>query len=178
VFAHNLFVDCGYEYSPDTKRLSQFYKPHTTQGVGRKTGTAQDDKWYNNIFIKHGLDTVKTASGYESDYNVFLEGAKKSSFGDENSIVGSYITDFTIEEHSLGITITFSINDAPFHANGPQVNAELVGVFPTVGQTIEDRYGHPIKVDTDINGRKYSREVPGPLSDLKRGFNTLAWSSK
>lgn len=62
--------------------------------------------------------------------------------------------------------------------NGPQVNAGLVGVFPTVGQTIEDRYGHPIKVDTDINGRKYSQPVAGPLADLKQGLNTIVWSSK
>jgi alpha-N-arabinofuranosidase len=178
VFAHNLFVDCGYEYSPDTKRRSQFYKPHTTQVVGRKTGTAQDDKWYNNIFIRKGLDKVKTASGYTSDYNVFFEGAKASSFGDENSIVDSYVTDFTIKDHSLGTTITFSINDTPFHVNGPRVNSELVGVFSTVGQTIEDRYGNSIKVDTDINGRKYSRPVSGPLANLKRGINTIAWLSK
>jgi hypothetical protein len=178
VFAHNLFVNCGYEYSPDTNRRSQFYKPHTTKVVGRKTGTAQDDKWYNNIFIRQGLHKVKTASGYESDYNVFLEGARASSFGDENSIVDSYVTDFVIKDHSLGTTITFSINDAPFRMNGPQVNSELVGVFPTVGQTIQDRYGHPIKVDTDINGRKYSRAVAGPLADLKRGLNTIVWSSR
>jgi alpha-N-arabinofuranosidase len=178
VFAHNLFVDCGYEYSQDIKRRSQFYKPHTTQGVGSKTGTAQDDKWFNNIFIRQGLNEVKTASGYTSDYNVFLEEAKGSSFGDENSIVDSYATDFTIKDNSLGTTITFSINDTPFRVKGPQVNAELVGVFPTVGQTIEDRYGHPIKVDTDINGRKYSRPIAGPLADLKRGSNTIVWSSK
>jgi hypothetical protein len=178
VFAHNLFVDCGYVYSPDIKRRSQFYEPHTTKVVGRKTGTAQDDKWYNNIFIRHGLDRVKNASGYVSNYNVFLEGAEKSSFGDENSIVDSYVTDFSIKDHQRGATITFSINDAPFHMNGPQVNADLVGVFPTVGQTIEDRYGHPIKVDTDINGRKYSQPVAGPLSDLKDGLNTVVWSVK
>jgi len=178
VFAHNLFVDCGYNYSPDIKRRSQFYKPHTTQGIGSKTGTAQDDKWFNNIFIRQGLGQVKTASGYTSDYNIFLEGAKASSFGDDNSIVDSYVTDFTIKDNSLGTTITFSINDVPFRVKGPQVNAELVGVFPTAGQTIEDRYGHPIEVDTDINGRKYSRPVAGPLADLKQGLNTVVWSSK
>jgi hypothetical protein len=178
VFAHNLYVDCGYEYSPDIQRRSQFYKPHTTQGVGSKTGTAQDDKWFNNIFIRQGLDQVKTASGYTSDYNVFLEGAKRSTFGDDNSIVDSYVTDFIIKDHSLGTTITFSINDTPFSLNGPQVNSELVVVFPTVGQTIEDRYGHPIKVDIDINGRKYSQPIAGPLADLKRGLNTVVWSGK
>ena len=54
VFAHNLFVDCGYNYHPDIKRRSQYYQPHTTKVVGTKTGTAQDDKWFNNIFIRGG----------------------------------------------------------------------------------------------------------------------------
>ena len=145
VFAHNLFVDCGYDYSPDTGRRSEYYSPHTTKVVGRKSGTAQDDRWLNNIFIRQGLDQVKTAQGYASDYNIFLEGAKKSSFGDEKSIVDPYVTGFAIKDHPRGAAITFTMNDAPFGVQGPQVNAELVGVFATVGQTIEDRYGTPSK---------------------------------
>jgi hypothetical protein len=175
VFAHNLLVDCGYEYNPDTGRRSQYYKPHTMIGAGRKTGTAQDDKWFNNIFVRQGLDRVKTASGYASDYNIFLEGAKKSSFGDKNSIVDPYVTGLTIKDHPIGATITFSMNDKPFLMKGPLVDGKLVGIFPTVGQTIEDRYGHPIKVDTDINGRKLTQPIAGPLTDLRQGLNTIVW---
>ena len=175
VFAHNLFVDCGYDYSPDTQRRSEYYKPHTTQMAGRKSGTAQDDRWFNNIFVRRGLDQVKTAPGYASDHNVFLEGAKKSSFGDGNSVVDPCVTGLTIKDHSRGTTITLSVNDAPFQVKGPRGNAELVGVFPTVGQTIEDRYGNHIEVDADINGKKYERPICGPLADLKNGLNTIAW---
>ncbi len=178
VFAHNLFVDCGYEYNPDTGRRSQYYEPHTTKGAGRKTGTAQDDKWYNNIFIRRGLDGVKRASGYVSDYNIFLEGAKKSSFGDKNSVVEPYVTGLTVKDHPPGATITFSMNEAPFSVKGPWVSAELVGVFPTVGESIEDRHGNPIKVDTDINGRKLTQPIAGPLTDLKQGLNKIIWPIK
>jgi len=173
VFAHNLFVDCGYLYAPDTSRRSQYYRPHTTVGAGRKSGTAQDDRWFNNIFIRQGLDKVKTAPGYASDYNVFMEGAKKSSFDDKNNVVDPYVTELTIKDHPFGTTITFSMNDAPFRVKGPRVNAELVGVFPTVGQTIEDRYGNPIKVNTDINGKAYARPTAGPLAELKEGLNMI-----
>jgi len=178
VFAHNLFADCGYEYNPDTGRRSQYYKPHTTKAVGRKSGTAQDDKWFNNIFVIRGLDQVKTASGYVSDFNVFLEGAKKTSFGDKNSEVDPYVTKLAVEDHPLGTSITFYINDKPFLTKGPWVDAELVGIFPTVGQTIEDRYGHPIKVDADINGRKLTQPIAGPLTDLRQGLNTIVWQFK
>jgi len=120
----------------------------------------------------------KTAPGYASDYNVFLEGAKKSFFGDKNSVVDPYVTGLTIKDHPRGATITFSMNDTPFRVKVPRVNAELVGVFPTVGQNIEDRYGHPIKVNTDINSRKLTQPIVGPLKDLKQGVNTIVWPVK
>jgi len=176
IITHNLLVDSKYTYQPDTKRRSAYYKPHTTIDVGRKTGTARDERWYNNIFVRRGLDDVKNAPGYASDYNVFLEGAKKSSFGDEHSRIDPFVTHLTVKDHPLGATITFSINDAPLRTHGPWINAELVGIFPTVGQTIEDRYGHPITVDTDINGNKYTRPIAGPFADIKQGSNTIVWT--
>jgi hypothetical protein len=176
VFAHNLFIDCGYQYNPDIKRRSAYYTPHTTKAVGTKTGTAQDEKWFNNIFIRKGLDDVKDAPGYTSDYNIFLEGAKKSSFGDEYSIVEPFVTGFAYESHPLGITIRFSMNDAFSRLKEPWVDAELVGIFSTVGQTIEDRSGNPIRVDTDINGNKFSEPIAGPLADIKQGNNTFEWA--
>jgi hypothetical protein len=176
VFAHNLFVDCGYQYSPDTKRRSAYYTPHTTKAVGTKTGTAQDDKWFNNIFVRKGLDDVKNAPGYVSDYNIFLQGAQKSSFGDEHSIVEPFVTGFACESHPLGVTIRFSMNDAFSKLKCPWIDAGLVGIFSTVGQTIEDRYGKLIKVDTDINDNKFTEPFAGPLADIKQGNNTFEWT--
>ncbi len=178
VFAHNLFVDCGYEYHPDVKRHSQFFEPHTTKPVGRKTGTAQDDKWFNNIFVRRGLDDVKTASGYESDYNAFLEGAKKSTFGDDHSVVQPFAAGLEVHDQPRGATITFAMDEAVPRLAAPVVDAGLVGVFPTVGQTIEDRYGNPITVDTDINAKRFLRPVPGPLADLQKGKNVITWNIK
>jgi hypothetical protein len=176
VFAHNLFADCPYEYHPDVGRRSGYFQPHTTKTVGSKTGTAQDDKWFNNIFVRQGLDRVKTAEGYQSDYNVFLEGAKKSSFGDQNSLVDPFVTGLAVEDRPLGATVTFSVNGATLQVNGPRVGAELVGVFPTVGQTIEDRYGRPITIETDINGKRFPHAIPGPLATLNAGKNEISWS--
>ena len=176
VFAHNLFVDCGYQYNPDTRRRSAYYTPHTTKAVGTKTGTAQDDRWFNNIFIHKGLDDVKNAPGYVSDYNIFLQGAKKSTFGDEHSIVEPFVMGFTCESHPLGVTIRFSMNDAFSKLKCPWVDAGLVGIFSTVGQSIEDRYGNPIRMDTDINGNKFTEPIAGPLADIKQGENIFEWT--
>lgn len=176
VLAHNLFVDCGYDYHPDVNRRSQYFEPHTAITAGRKTGTAQDDKWLNNIFVRQGLDRVKRAPGYLSDYNAFLEGAKPSSFGDKNSVVDPHVTKLSIEDQPLGVTITFSVNEVALGVRGPRVDADLVGVFPTVGQTIEDRFGNPITIETDIAGEKSSQALPGPLANLTPGENKITWS--
>ncbi|MHC4400631.1 MAG: right-handed parallel beta-helix repeat-containing protein [Planctomycetota bacterium] len=175
VLAHNLLVDCRCEYRSDTKRQSQYYTPHTTEEVGRKTGVPQNDKWFNNIFVRTGLAGVEKAPGFVSDYNVFLEGANKSSFGDEHAAVDPFVTGFDVEDQPLGVMIRFSMNDTPFEVEPPWVDAELVGVFPTVQQTIEDRHGKPIRVDTDLNGKKRTRPIAGPLADLKQGENTVGW---
>jgi len=175
VFAHNLFVDCGYQYNPDTNRRSAYYTPHTMKTVGTKTGTAQDEKWFNNIFIRQGLDDVKDAPGYASDYNIFLDGAGKSSFGDEHSIIDPFVTGFAYESHPLGVTINFSMNDTASRLKGPWVDAKLLGVFSTVGQTIEDRSGNLIRVATDINGKKFVSPIAGPMADIHKGKNTFEW---
>jgi hypothetical protein len=176
VFAHNLFVDCGYQYNPDIKRRSAYYSPHTTKAVGRKTGTAQDEKWFNNIFIRKGLDDVKNAPGYTSDYNIFLEGAKKSSFGDEHSVIDPYVTGFKLESRPLGVTIRFSVSNTFSRLKGPWVDDKLVGIFSTVGQTIEDSFGNPIKVDTDIKGNKFIEPFAGPLADIQQQANKFEWT--
>ena len=105
-----------------------------------------------------------------------MEGAKKSSFGDDHSVVDPIVTGLAIKDRPLGTTITFSIGNPLPRMNGPRVNAELVGVFPTAGQTIEDRDGNPITIDTDMKGQRFSRPIPGPLADLKAGKNTINWS--
>jgi hypothetical protein len=56
------------------------------------------------------------------------------------------------------------------------VDQELVGVLPTVKQTIEDRWGKPIRVETDLMGHRRSAPIAGPLAELKPGENVIRWS--
>jgi hypothetical protein len=177
VFAHNLLVDCRFEMVSDTERASQYYRPHTRKVVARKQGIPSDDKWFNNIFVRRGLEGVKKATGYKSDYNVFLEGAKRSSFGDEHSVVDSFPVGLRREDRPAGVSIKFRVNQDPFDMKGPWVDHALVGVFPTVGQTIEDCNRKPIRVDADLLGKGRARPVAGPLADLKPGESTVRWAT-
>ena len=107
--------------------------------------------------------------------NIFLEGAKKSSFDDVHSIVDPFVTKLNRKDSPTGVTISFLINDAPFRVRSPWVDVDLLGVFSTVGQTIEDRYGNPLKVDTDFLEKKHTRPIPGPLAAMEAGPNIIEW---
>lgn len=176
VFAHNLFVDCPFEMVSDTGRRSQYYRPHTRTVVARRTGVPQDDKWYNNIFIRRGLENVRRAQGYASDGNLFLEGAGRSVFGDSGSVVDPAKADFVLQEGPSGATVTFSAGLAAGGLRCPRVDGALVGVLPTVGQTIEDRFGKPVSIDADMNAARRESIVAGPLAVLKPQGNIISWS--
>jgi hypothetical protein len=175
VFAHNLFIDCEFAMVSDTDRASEYYKPHTRAEIDRKHGIPQDDKWFNNIFIGRGLAEVKAAPGYVSDWNVYLDGARKSEFGDEHSLVDPAAADFRREDTPWGVAVTFTVSDAVCGVKGPWVDADLAGLFPTAGQTLENRHGKPIRVDVDGRGEGRAQTIPGPLADLKPGRNTMTW---
>lgn len=175
VFAHNLFVDCPYRDQPDLERRSQFFTPHTTRVAGHKQGVPGNNQWYNNLFAGRGLENVKAAPGYRAGFNVFLQGARPSSFGDTNSIVDSFAIGLRREDSRSGIALSFQVNEAPFRIQPPVVGPELVGVFPPVGQSLEDALGHPLTVNLDLSGHPFVRRVPGPLATLRSGENRLIW---
>jgi hypothetical protein len=171
-------VDCIFDIFPDLMRASQYYKPHTRKWIGSKQGIPSDDKWFNNIFVRGGLEEVNKAPGYFADYNVFMDGAKKSSFGDEHSVVDTVKTRLRREDSQLGVSISFQVPQISLRLNAPWVDGDLVGILPTVGQTIEAASGQAIRVDTDLFGQKRAASVAGPLADLKPGENVLHWSMK
>lgn len=176
VFAHNLFVDCPFSMVSDTGRKSQYHQPHSKIVVSRKSGIPQDDKWFYNIFVRQGLDRVKPASGYVADSNLFLEGAQPSRFGGKQSRVDSSAARFERHDHPEGISIQLVVSEAALEISGPRVDGTLVGVFPTVGQTIEDRDGKLICVDRDALGSYRKQVRVGPLADLQSGINHVFWS--
>ena len=73
------------------------------------------------------------------------------------------------------MVIRYTLPEAASQLRCPVVNAALVGVFQRVGQSIEDRDGAPITVDTDINGAKRTATVAGPLAEAVAGGNVIEW---
>jgi hypothetical protein len=175
VFAHNLFVDCAWAVQPDLGRKSEYFQPHSRIEVARKQGIPRDDKWFNNVFIRRGLEGVSNAPGNASDYNVFLEGAKPSAFGDTNSVREAAAASFAIEEDSRGVTITYAVPASVPGMPNPWVDTKLTGVSPTLGQGLEDRSGRPVRVEIDYRGDKRESPKPGPLANPSTDSNVIVW---
>ena len=112
------------------------------------------------------------------DYNLFLDGAKGSSFDDTHSVVDPNQTGFKLESHPTGVTIQFSVNSAFKKLESPLVDNSLVGIFTTTGQTIEDKDGKAITVNKDFNGKSFKKPVVGPISTLNEGANSIVWDLK
>ena len=173
VFAHNLFVDCVTITTP-TPSVGRATTSRTRQ---RRSGKRRAPP-RTNLVQQHlrpaWARRGENGPGLLSDHNVFLEGARKARSATRTAW-SRPMSRSCRQGPSPGAAITFSVGDAPPCLKGRGSTPKLVGVFPTVGQTIEDRYGNPITVDTDIGGKPFLRPVPGPLAGLRRGENTITW---
>ena len=46
----------------------------------------------------------------------------------------------------------------------------------SISGTIEDRDGNPIRVDTDLLGRKRQQPTAGPIANSKAGTSIIRWA--
>jgi hypothetical protein len=125
--------------------------------------------------MKINVEYFKGAPDMMVDYNLYLDGARRSSFGDAHSVEDSFSTGFKIETRPTGATLRFSMSKAYGQVASPIIDQKLVGVFSTIGQAIEDQQGKAITVNTDFNGKSFKTPAVGPISDLSEGINAISW---
>jgi len=178
VWAHNLLVDCKYIHNPDLQRKSAWYTPHTLKVAGTDVGEPAEEHFYNNVFVGVGLDTMKANPGNRADHNLYLRGAKKAVWGDEHSLELPMGAGIQKVDYPDGLTITFVLPEEAANVECPQVDAALIGVFARIGQSIEDRYGNPIGMATDLNGAARTKVIVGPVAEGDGGRHTVAWALK
>ncbi len=167
VFAHNLTFG-KQEVPPSNTGFPRFWQPHSSLSGCTKCPQIdpRDDKYYNNIFVAgNAIDT--TLTGYEEDYNVFYLGVVQGIGA--NSVNHFWLDpQLTITEPApRTVTVSFRANSAPLTLNGPVVDPSLAGTNFYNGQSIEDRNGNGITVDTDILGNpRDATPTAGPLENL------------
>ena len=169
-----------------------YYEPHSLKVAGAAKISYGDERWYNNIFIKRGLDASKrevrihperilvdgdfqplAAPGCDADYNLFLSGAKKSRL-DENSVVSDREAKYSVEEKDNGdVIIEMEVDLTDVQIECPLITTDFLGFYKLPRQPMENPNGSPITVDHDILGKSRPRKTPGvgPFADLKHGKN-------
>lgn len=174
IFVHNLFADCRWYFMVENMNPIYWF-PHTGKVVEVLPIThLENDKNFNNIYVKKGTDQMVNAQGYQINWNVHYQGARKARWGEEDSIVKSdFDADVRIESLKDGVTITFNADCAPFEVKCPLITYDFIGVYELTGQGIEDHQGSPINVDTDIlrNNRNKLHPTAGPFEKIDKGVN-------
>lgn len=177
IFAHNLFIDCRWFFMVENMD-PVYWKPHTGKVVEALPLThLENDRNFNNIYIKKGTDQMINAQGYRINWNVHYSGARKCQWGEEDSIVESdFNTGVSFKSLENGVTIAFNSDDAPFEVKCPFITHDFIGVYDLTGQGIEDHHGNPITVSTDVLGnvRGMLHPTAGPFEKLEIGENLFS----
>jgi alpha-N-arabinofuranosidase len=178
IFVHNLFYHASVMWSVDPRR-PPIWEPHSFKRAGSQTITPRDDKWYGNIFIGGGLHLAPEGPGIAIDYNVYLDGARKSRY-DQHSVVDSAPADFNCYADRNLIAVDFRVPKDALAVQCPKIASAMLGKFPVSGMMIENPDGSPIEIANDFFGkpRKSEPGVPGPFQDVAAGMNSFTvWST-
>jgi len=180
VYVHNLFYQSSWQLYQGCTATPKRFNPHTSRTIGAGTSAlSAQGWWYNNIFIKLGTqgDILETTtdcppnypSMHKINYNVYWDGAAKTSWEGSNTVVSSYATHgFDIIDLERGAEVRFSANANPSAVNGRLITKALVGDNGFTLQGIENHDGTGITVNTDINNNTRTggdnNQIAGPLA--------------
>jgi hypothetical protein len=189
--ANNLLLIKGYHYTHDPYRRSGYNLPHTKTTVKSELCYVRDERWYNNIFARKGLDSLTidqpgsadigirptatprpptihlgidpllTNYGCTADYNLYLNGSKKNARLDRNSIVSAFNPEVSVKEDNGNVTVTFIMNDEASKINCPLITTDYLGVYEPSKLRMENNDGRPISLDMDILNQPRNKTNPG-----------------
>lgn len=152
VFVQNLFYGCAFSNNvvPGKSFATSNFLPHSLVIKQTIPALPIDDRWYRNLFIKIGLDQLPGNADCLSDYNVFLDGAALSSWGDKHSKVNIAKTNFKMVKSLNGVNLYFDGSLIP-SMTSPTLSHTLIGFFTLSKQYVEYPDGRPITIDCDFN---------------------------
>ena len=180
ILVHNLWYGGGFKYSDQNGRQSTYVQPHTMIITYGDPVYNNNNHTYNNIFAgeftNNGIVGDEESESHIS-HNLYMKGTKVHA-DDANAKASDHEMDFEIETTRFGVSISFSMDNSFEGFETPVVDTALIGIIPLANQSIEDKDGNPIVVNTDINNndRTSANPLVGPLASLKEGTNTVSWT--
>ncbi len=176
VSAHNIYIDSKFSFKNEDEREAAVYEPHTRIFIRKASGIVQDNRFFNDVHIRSG--TAKEfyeQPGIQSGGNLYLEHTGERSGAEPNSRIDpDFVTQVDRIDWPDGVLIRLRLPETIQEMKCPRVNPDLAGTFSTAGCSIEDRFGDPIRVDTDMYGHKRKRPLPGALA-VPRSENEIIW---
>jgi hypothetical protein len=198
-YAHNLFA--GKWGNWENGRSTPYFKPHSTEKVGDHNMHVGDDRFYNNLFIGNGGESLfikeETNEGVpfyfsyglrcyeyrpqfpETGGNVYYNGAmpcieEKGLVIDENPFI-------EIQEGGELVYLLFTVSEKQEKNKTLLVTSELLGKASVPDAPFEDFNGSALMIDTDYfsNKRNHEHPSPGPFEKVKIGENKIQiWPKK
>jgi hypothetical protein len=184
VFAHNLFLNEGFYYHLQNfdgsgARSAYSFVKHTLKNTnsGKKV-LVKHNKMYNNIFAGGAGPnnfSVNSGEGNVVDFNLYIDGTSPNA-AHTNTKTSAFDLTYNIINTTTGIDFSFVIDSSFANIATPYVSAALVGLIPDCEQSLEDRFGNPITVNTDFNllARTAANPKIGPLENIVSGTNKIS----
>ena len=165
-YVHNLWGDVIGIWPELSQRLTQYFRPHSTDIIDTSAVDQDDDRYFNNLFTGGSGTSAYDHHDFKvaAAGNVFLSGAKPSK-RDKDAVVAAEAFDpgIELEEKDDGWWLEMKVDPAwQAGIKRPLVTSELLGKATVPDAPFENRDGTPCRIDTDYFGEKRSGDNPSP----------------
>jgi alpha-N-arabinofuranosidase len=175
-YVHNLFAGRIVQ-RPELGRETPFHPPHSTKVAGLQKIQGGDDRFYNNIFTKDGLNVYDTATlPIQVEGNVYYNSAKPYNKETNNNIVkAQFDPEIKLIKKGGNMYLQITLDYSYRALDNPYVTTSLLGKAKIPDAAYENPDGTPLKVDTDYFGKKRNEADPsaGPFENPGEGKLTL-----
>ena len=163
-YAHNLLAG-AVKMLPFDSRQTPFLKAHSTAIGGFHDNPRGDDRYYNNVFVRHadlsvydGVPLPMTMEG-----NVFLNGAKPCKFEEHPLVNADFDPGLQLAAKAGGLYLEFKFDQGWIDERARKlVTSAMLGKAAIPDLPYEQPDGSAIRIDTDYLGKSRSESNPSP----------------
>jgi len=199
-YVHNLF-DSKFGNWYDG-RHTPYFKPHTTIKVGDHKIDVGDDRFYNNMWVGNGKESLEKIQEPNLDHpfyysfgtrcyefrprlpeaggNVYYHGAEPCENEKTAKLINSN-PKIMLEEAGDEVYLKFYVAKQHKNVKSETVTSELLGKAEVPDQPFLDYDGSHLTINTDYLGNKRNHKYPtaGPFENLKAGEQRIkVWPKK
>ena len=169
-YLHNLFAGVITSVTYDG-RQTPWLEPHGTRVAGMHDNPRGDDRYYNNIFVRHGDMSVYDAVQFPVQMagNIYLSGARPSVHEKKPLLLPAHDPQLRLQARADGLYLEgIFAPDWRKEAAGGQFDGALLGRTAIAGLPYENGDGSPLRFDEDFHGgpRRAVHPYPGPFESM------------